>query len=61
MITNMMRHICDAGSRLLSPHWWIDKTLDHIEKLSVLLLPDTVQNTPYREAPVEARVKQFGR
>ena len=59
MINPMMRQIRGASSWLLNPHCLIDKTLDHIERLSSLIVPDKVHNSLYRDASIETRVKEF--
>jgi hypothetical protein len=49
-----------TNSWVLSPGGLIDRVLDHMERLSSVLVPDKVDNPPYMDAGLDARLEQLG-
>ena len=59
MRDQVMAHMRRMSSWVLNPGCWIDRLLNQLEVLSIVLLGE-VGNPPYREAKVKLRSERFG-
>ena len=60
MLNQIMKHVRDLPSWVVSPASLIDRLLDHLDKLHSFVLPAAVNNPSYRYVKVEARRRRFG-
>jgi hypothetical protein len=60
MINQIAGHICGMSAWMLDPGCLIDRFLDHLERLSVLVAPEEGDSPPYPNAEIDARHLPIG-